>query len=103
MPRNHVRDLRNVRPEWLSGGATVLYQWKNCWKWVRASSIEPKRSGRSGRYFKISNCASGYADLSETRGGLGLGDIQVDQQSCDGAWMLGSHAGAAVGAPWSAC
>jgi hypothetical protein len=35
---------------------------------VRASSIDPKRSGKSGRYFIVLKCASLYALSSETCG-----------------------------------
>src|SRR5450755_4532206 len=37
---------------------------------ARASSIEPKRCGKSGRYFRVLNCASEYGLSSETCGRL---------------------------------
>jgi hypothetical protein len=36
----------------------VLYQAKNSWQMARASARQPKRAGKSGRYFIILNCAS---------------------------------------------
>ena len=41
-----------------SGRCWLLYQAKKVWQWARASSIEPKRSGKSGRYLSVLNCAS---------------------------------------------
>ena len=35
-----------------------MYQWKKVWQWARASCRQPKRSGKSGRYFRVLNCAS---------------------------------------------
>jgi len=46
-----------------------LYQWKNCWQCARASPIEPTRSGKSGRYFWVFNCASEYGLSSVTHAG----------------------------------
>src|SRR5437764_15005963 len=37
-----------------------LYQLKKRWQKARAPCSEPKRSGNSGRYFKVLNCASEY-------------------------------------------
>src|SRR5450830_1381177 len=54
-------------PEWQCWS---LYQEKNVWQWARASSIEPKRSGKSGRYFRVLNCASEYGLSSDTCGRL---------------------------------
>src|ERR1022692_1907881 len=66
-------------PSWMAAGGikpippcrcSWLYHWKNCWQCARASSIEPKRSGKSGRYFRVLNCASEYGLSSETCGRL---------------------------------
>src|SRR5207342_836465 len=66
-------------PSWTAAGAikpippwrcSWLYQWKKCWQCARASSIEPKRSGKSGLYFRVLNCASEYGLSSETCGRL---------------------------------
>jgi hypothetical protein len=37
----------------------VVYQWKNAWQWARASWMDPKRAGKSGRYFSVLNCDAG--------------------------------------------
>jgi hypothetical protein len=37
-----------------------LYQLKKRTRKARASSIEPNRSGKSGWYYKVLNCASEY-------------------------------------------
>ena len=50
----------------------MLYQAKNAWQWARASSMQPKRAGKSGRYFIVLNCASEYGLSSETCGRLWL-------------------------------
>ena len=42
-------------PEWQ---CWPLYQAKNVWQWLLASSMLPKRSGKSGRYFMVLNCDS---------------------------------------------
>src|ERR1700690_859377 len=44
-------------PEWRW---SLLYQAKNSWHHVRASSIEANRPGNDGRYFMVLNCASEY-------------------------------------------
>jgi len=45
---------------------SVLYQRKKSWQCAGASSIEPKRAGKSGRYFKVLNCTSQEAaELAE--------------------------------------
>jgi hypothetical protein len=44
-------------PEWR---CSVLYQGKNRWQKARASSIEPKRAGKPGRYLRILKWASEY-------------------------------------------
>src|SRR5437667_8631803 len=43
------------RPVWR---CSVLYQGKKTWQCARASWIAPKRSGKSGRYLRVLNCAS---------------------------------------------
>src|SRR2546422_4230991 len=53
------------RPEWW---CWWLYQRKKDWQKPRASSMEPKRSGKSGRYFKVRNWLSEYGLSSETWG-----------------------------------
>ena len=50
----------------------VLYQAKKFWQCARASSMLPKRAGKSGRYFIVLNCASEYGLSSETWGRLWL-------------------------------
>ena len=61
----------------------------------RAASIEAKRSGKPGRYFRVLNCASEYGLSLETCGRrVGLGDAEVGEQERD---RLGGHRGAAVG------
>src|SRR5437868_14926224 len=45
-----------------------LYHSKKARQWVRASSIDPKRSGKSGRYFIVLNWASENGLSSETLG-----------------------------------
>jgi hypothetical protein len=42
-------------PEWR---CAVLYQVKNSEQKARASSSEPKRSGKVGRYLRVRNCDS---------------------------------------------
>jgi len=37
---------------------SVLYQVKKRWQNARASTIEPKVSGKSGRYFRVRKCDS---------------------------------------------
>jgi hypothetical protein len=58
-----------ARPAWTSAGVRspipewrwqVLYQVKNRPQKARASSIEPNRSGKSGRYLSVLNWASEY-------------------------------------------
>src|SRR5438105_13567627 len=48
----------------------VVIPWKKDWQKPRASSIEPKRSGKPGRYFKVRNWLSEYGLSSETCGRL---------------------------------
>src|SRR6188768_1859006 len=47
---------------------SALYQRKKSWQKARAASIEAKRSGKPGRYFKVLNCASEYGLSLETWG-----------------------------------
>src|SRR5215208_6944831 len=47
---------------------SALYQRKKSWQNARASSIEAKRSGKPGRYFRVLNCASEYGVSLETCG-----------------------------------
>src|SRR3954470_22171268 len=47
---------------------SALYQWKKRWQNARASSMQPNRSGKSGRYFRVRNCASEYGLSLEVRG-----------------------------------
>ena len=56
-------------PEWR---CTVLYQGKNDWQCARASSMQPKRAGKSDRYFIALNCAAEYGLSSQTCGRLWL-------------------------------
>jgi hypothetical protein len=73
---------------------SALYQPKHCFKNARASWMEPNRSGKPGRYFKVLNWLSEYGLSLLTWGGSGLGDPQVGQQERD---RLGSHGAAPVG------
>ena len=50
-----------------------MYHGKKTWQWARASWIEPKRSGKAGRYLRVLNCAS--------ENGLSL-------ETCGRAWVL---------------
>ena len=45
---------------------SVLYQVKKAWQCARASSIDPKRSGKSGRYLSVLNWVSEYGLSPET-------------------------------------
>jgi len=36
----------------------VVYQVKKPWQNARASAMEPNEAGKSGRYFRVLNCAS---------------------------------------------
>src|SRR4030095_4651121 len=56
-------------PEWR---CWVLYQAKKARQWARASSMQPKRAGKSGRYFIVLNCDSENGLSSETWGLLWL-------------------------------
>src|ERR1700709_597898 len=47
---------------------SALYQRKKCWQKALASSIEAKRSGKPGRYFRVLNCDSEYGLSLETGG-----------------------------------
>src|SRR3954454_12632015 len=49
-----------------------LYQRKNRWQWARASSMEPKRPGKSGRYLSVLNWLSENGLSFDTRGRLWL-------------------------------
>ena len=61
----------------------------------RAASIESNRSGKSGRYFRVLNCASLNGLSLETCGRrVRLGDAEVGEQE---RHRLGGHRGAAVG------
>jgi hypothetical protein len=72
----------------------VLYQRKNSWQWVLASSIEPKRAGKSGRYFKVLVRLGIWVVIRDVRAAVSFGDVQIDKQLRDG---FGAHAGAAIG------
>jgi hypothetical protein len=61
-------------PEWRY---CSLYHWKNCCQKARLSWMQPKRSGNSGRYFRVLNWLSEYRLSSET------GDAQVGHQKGD--------------------
>src|SRR4029450_14029160 len=50
----------------------LLYQAKKVWQCARASSMQPKRAGKSGRYFIVLNCAPENGLPSETWGLLWL-------------------------------
>jgi hypothetical protein len=52
------------RPEWW---CSKLYQRKKDWQKPRASSRQPKRSGKPGRYFKVGNWLSECAPRSAKR------------------------------------
>src|SRR6266498_2930638 len=47
---------------------STLYQRKKAWQKALASSMEVKRSGKPGRYFKVLNWASEYGLSLETCG-----------------------------------
>ena len=53
------------RPPWR---CSLLYQGKKSPQWARACSMQPKRSGKSGRYFSVLNCASENGLSFETCG-----------------------------------
>jgi hypothetical protein len=72
-----------------------LYQEKNSWQKLRACCREPKRSGNSGRYFKVLKWLSEKGLSSETCGRLWVfGDAQIGEQKGHG---LGGHGGTPVG------
>lgn len=72
----------------------MLYQGKNSWQCARAASIEAKRTGKPGRYFRVLNCASEYGlFITHVRPGMGLDDAQVSEQERD---RFRGHRGAAV-------
>ncbi len=96
--RRATRRARRSRPARTPRGLTLaswpcnrswLYQRKNARQWSRAASIEPKRAGKSGRYFSVLNWASEYGLSFETCG-----------RECDWQARLTrglSHTGAAAG------
>lgn len=56
-----------ARPWWTSAGVSSampawrwskLYQRKKRWQWARASSMDPKVRGKSGRYLRVLNWLS---------------------------------------------
>ena len=53
-----VDRLRGAVVNAVRGHVTVLYQAKNSWQKARASARQPKRAGKSGRYFIVLNWAS---------------------------------------------
>ena len=68
---------------------------EEAWPWARASWIEPKRSGNSGRYFSVLNCASENGlSFGDVRPRVGLGHAEIGEQERDG---LRGHRRAAVG------
>ena len=50
--------IEQPSPEWRWRWYPWWCQSKKAWQWARASSMQPKRSGKSGRYFMALNCAS---------------------------------------------
>ena len=54
-------------------------------EWVRASWIEPNRSGNAGRYFSVLNWASENGlSLDTCKPGMGLGHAQIGQEQRHG-------------------
>src|SRR5229473_2106167 len=79
-------------PEWRW---VVLYHWKKCRQWARASSMLPNRSGKSGRYLSVLNWASEYGLSSETCGRLWV--LATSRSTSKAATGLRRFAGAAIG------
>jgi len=70
-----------------------LYHWKKDWQKPRASSMEPKRSGKPGRYlaeltFRI------WIVIGDMRAAVSFDDAQIGQQ--ESHWF-GFHGRAAIG------
>jgi hypothetical protein len=60
---------------------SALYQWKKRWQNARASSRQPNRSGKSGRYFRVRNWGLAVRIVvGRVRPGMGLGHAQVGEQ-----------------------
>ncbi len=73
----------------------MLYQAKNGWQCARASSRQPKRAGKSGRYFIVLNCDLRVrVVVRDMRAAVAPGDIQIGQQR---GHRLGAHAGTPIG------
>jgi hypothetical protein len=51
-PKWTIAGVRRPSPEWRWSS---LYHGKKTWPKARASAIDPKRSGNSGRYFSVRN------------------------------------------------
>ena len=71
----------------------VLYQGKKAWQCARASSMQPKCAGKSGRYFIVLNCESRVVSR-DVRAAVALSHAQIHQQRSHG---LGAHAGTSIG------
>jgi hypothetical protein len=69
--------VSKAMPEWRRSS---LYHWKNCWQKARLSWMQPKRSGKSGRYFMVRIGAA-----------VALGDTQVGHKEVD--FMTGPSVG----------
>src|SRR5664279_2810029 len=61
-------------PEWRCWS---LYQAKNCWQKARASWMQPKRSGNSGRYFMVRKWLS---NTGCHRKRMGLDDAKIGHE-----------------------
>src|ERR1019366_2401222 len=72
-----------------------LYQGKKRWQKARASSMEPNRSGNSGRYLRVLNWLSEYGLSSETCGRLWV--LVMPRSASISATGFGGHRGSAIG------
>ena len=62
----------------------ALYQVKKAWQCARASSIDPKHAGKSGRYLSVLNCGLGIRDCHRRREG-GYGWVLATSRSTSSA------------------